>query len=164
MDRERLDTWEQEYQAVLDALGDPAVVADQARLRDVSRRHKDLEAMLTVARRLSQAEEDMATARQMLSEATGEDRDVVNAEIEQAAAETAELEEELSLLLLPKDPNVGRNVIVEIRGAEGGEEANLFAKDLFEMYRRYAERTGGAWRSSPRTPPTVTGSTRSPSW
>ena len=144
MDRERLDAWEQEYQAVLDALGDPAVVADQARLRDVSRRHKDLEALLTVARRLSQAEEDMATARQMLSEATGEDREVVNAEIEQAAAETAELEEELSLLLLPKDPNVGRNVIVEIRGAEGGEEANLFARDLFEMYRRYAERHG--WR------------------
>ncbi len=144
MDRERLDAWEQEYQAVLDSLGDPAVVADQARLRDVSRRHKELEALLTVARRLSQAEENMATARQMLNEATGEDREVVNAEIQQAAAETAELEEELSVLLLPKDPNVGRNVIVEIRGAEGGEEANLFAKDLFEMYRRYAERHG--WR------------------
>jgi peptide chain release factor 1 len=144
MDAERLAAWEQEYQAVLDSLADPAVVADQAKLRDASRRHKDLEALLTVARHLSQAEENMVTARQMLTEASGEDRDVVNAEIDGAASEIAELEEQLSDLLLPKDPNVGRNVIIEIRGAEGGEEANLFAKDLFEMYRHYAERHG--WR------------------
>src|SRR5271163_2322347 len=112
MDQDRLAAWEKEYQEVLDSLGDPAVVADQARLRDASRRHKDLEALLTVARRLRQAEENMATARQMLTEASGEDRDVVNAEIEQAATETAELEEQLSVMLLPKDPNSGRNVIV----------------------------------------------------
>jgi peptide chain release factor 1 len=139
MDSERLAAWEQEYQEVLDSLGDPAVVADQAKLRDASRRHKDLEALLTVARRLSQAEENMVTARQMLTEASGEDRDVVNAEIDRAASEIADLEEQLSDLLLPKDPNVGRNVIIEIRGAEGGEEANLFAKD-----RHYAEQHG--WR------------------
>ena len=144
MDPERLAEWEREYQAVLDSLSDPGVVADQVRLRDASRRHKDLEALLTVARRLSQAEENMVTARQMLTEASGDDRDVVNAEIDRAASEIAELEEQLSDLLLPKDPNLGRNVIIEIRGAEGGEEANLFAKDLFEMYRRYAERHG--WR------------------
>jgi peptide chain release factor 1 len=144
MDPERLAAWEQEYQAILDSLADPAVVADQAKLRDASRRHKDLEALLAVARRLSQAEENMVTARQMLTEASGEDRDVVNAEIDRAASEIAELEEQLSELLLPKDPNVGRNVIIEIRGAEGGEEANLFAKDLFEMYRHYAEQHG--WR------------------
>jgi peptide chain release factor 1 len=144
MDPDRLAAWEREYQSVLDSLGDPAVVADQAKLRDASRRHKDLEALLGVARRLSQAEENMVTARQMLTEASGEDRDVVNAEIDRASSEIAELEEQLSDLLLPKDPNVGRNVIIEIRGAEGGEEANLFAKDLFEMYRRYAEQHG--WR------------------
>jgi peptide chain release factor 1 len=144
MDPEQLAAWEREYQAVLDALGDPAVVGDQARLREASRRHKDLEALLTLARRLSHATEDLQTARQMLTEATGEDREVVQAEIERAESEAARLEEELSVLLLPKDPNIGRNVIIEIRGAEGGEEANLFAKDLFEMYRRYAERHG--WR------------------
>jgi peptide chain release factor 1 len=142
MDQERLAAWEKEYQEVLDSLGDSAVVSDQARLRVASRRHKELEALLTVARQLNQAEENMATARQMLTEASGDDRDVVNAEIDRAASEAAALEEELSLLLLAKDPNDGRNVIVEIRGAEGGEEANLFAKDLFEMYRRYAEARG----------------------
>ncbi len=142
MDQERLEESEREYQEVLDSLADPAVVSDQALLRVASRRHKDLEALLGVARRLNQAEENLATARQMLTEASGDDRDVVNAEIERALSEAAELEEELSVLLLPKDPNIGRNVIVEIRGAEGGEEANLFAKDLFEMYRRYAEAHG----------------------
>ena len=144
MDRERLAAWEKEYQAVLDALADPAVVSDQARLRDASRRHKDLEALLTVARALSQAEENLATAREMLDDATGDDRQTVNDEIESATSAIAELEEQLSNMLQPKDPNIGRNVIVEIRGAEGGEEANLFAKDLFEMYRRYAEQHG--WR------------------
>ncbi len=144
MDRDRLAAWEKEYQEVLDALADPAVVADQARLRDASRRHKDLEALLTVARALNQAEENLATAREMLTEATGEDRQTVNDEIERATTDIAELEERLSSMLQPKDPNIGRNVIVEIRGAEGGEEANLFAKDLFEMYRRYGEQHG--WR------------------
>ncbi len=144
MDRDRLAAWEKEYQEVLDALGDPAVVADQARLRDASRRHKDLEALLTVARALSQAEENLVTAREMLTEATGEDRQTVNDEIDRATSDITELEEQLSSMLQPKDPNIGRNVIVEIRGAEGGEEANLFAKDLFEMYRRYAEQHG--WR------------------
>jgi len=144
MDRDRLAAWEKEYQEVLDALADPAVVADQAQLRDASRRHKDLEALLTVARALSQAEENLATAREMLTEATGEDRQTVNDEIERATTDIAELEERLSSMLQPKDPNIGRNVIVEIRGAEGGEEANLFAKDLFEMYRRYGEQHG--WR------------------
>jgi peptide chain release factor 1 len=144
MDRERLDAWEKEYQAVLDALADPAVVVDQARLRDASRRHKDLEALLSVARALSQAEENLSTAQEMLNDATGEDRQTVNDEIESATSAIAELEEQLSAMLQPKDPNIGRNVIVEIRGAEGGEEANLFAKDLFEMYRRYAEQHG--WR------------------
>src|ERR1700722_9507060 len=144
MDPERLAAWEKEDQAVLDSLGDPAVVGDQARLRDASRRHKDLEALLTVARALSQAEENLATAREMLTEASGDDRSMVNDEIARAASEITELDERLSLMLLPKDPNDGRNVIVEIRGAEGGEEGTLFAKDHFEMYRRYAEQHG--WR------------------
>ena len=97
-----------------------------------------------MARQLSQAQENLATAHQMFGEASGEDRDVLNDEVDRATSEIAELDEKLSLMLLPKDPNVGRNVIVEIRGAEGGEEANLFAKDLFEMYRHYAEQHG--WR------------------
>jgi peptide chain release factor 1 len=142
MDAQRLAEWEREYRAVLDTLADPAVVADQNRLRDASRRHKDLEALVSVGRRLQQAEEDAATAREMLTDVSADERELVHGELERAESDAGALREDLRRLLAPKDPNEGRNVIVEIRGAEGGEEANLFARDLFEMYRRYAERRG----------------------
>src|SRR5256714_10675396 len=75
----------------------------------------------------------------------GADRDMVLDEIHRAEATIARLEDDLKVLLLPRDPNDDKNVIIEIRGAEGGEEANLFAKDLFDMYTRYADRMG--WKS-----------------
>ncbi len=140
MDPERLVDWERELASVQRDLGDPAVVTQPGRLRELSRRNKDLEALIDAGRRLSQAEADVSTARQLLAEAAGDDRELVRTELETAERDVAELEERLRLLLVPSDPNDGRNVIVEIRGAEGGEEANLFARDLFEMYRRYAER------------------------
>jgi peptide chain release factor 1 len=139
---ERLAGLEKEYEEVLARLSDPAVLADHHTLRDVSRRHKQLEAIVLPYRQYRQALEDLATAREMLGDATGDDKDMVRAEIEEAEAAIARLEDELNVLLLPHDPNDDKNVIVEIRGAEGGEEANLFAKDLFEMYSRYAERRG----------------------
>ncbi|MGA2522329.1 MAG: peptide chain release factor 1 [Acidimicrobiales bacterium] len=144
MDEQRLHAWEHEHQAVLDDLADPSVLADQNRLRDTSRRLKELEALVSAGQRLRRAEEDLGTARDMLADASADERAMVTAELERAEADTETFREELRLLLAPKDPNEGRNVIVEIRGAEGGEEANLFARDLFEMYRRYAERRG--WR------------------
>jgi peptide chain release factor 1 len=144
MDTGHLRAWEDEQQKVLEALADPAVVADQARLRQMSRRHKELEALIAAGRRLSDAEDDVDAARQMLSEADAGDKDLARVELERAEADLRRVEEELRELLLPRDPNDGRDVIVEIRGAEGGEEANLFARDLFEMYRRYAEHR--SWR------------------
>ena len=140
MEPERLAEWEREFDSVLRDLGEPAVVNDQGRLRELSRRHKDLEAIIDAARRLRQSEADVVTARQLLSETSGDDRELMRSELDQAERDVGVLEEKLRLLLVPRDPNDGRNVIVEIRGAEGGEEANLFARDLFEMYRRYAER------------------------
>jgi peptide chain release factor 1 len=144
VDERRLQAWEHEYDDVLQALSDPAVLGHQHRLRDVSRRHKELEALVSTGRRLRQAEADAEVARGMLAEASGDDRDLIRDELDQAEADCTRLEDELHQLLLPRDPNDGRNVIMEIRGAEGGEEANLFARDLFEMYRGYAERRG--WR------------------
>jgi peptide chain release factor 1 len=91
---------------------------------------------------LQQSTSDLAAAREMYTEADAEDREVLRDEIDTAEAAIARLDEEIKLLLLPKDPNDERNVIVEIRGAEGGEEANLFARDLFEMYKGYASRIG----------------------
>ena len=144
MDTERLDAWEREHASVLHDLADPQVIADRARLEQVSRREKDLDSLISAARQLRDAEVDVRTACQMLAEASADDRDLVHAELEYAKRQVEKFEGQLRELLVPRDPNDGRNVIVEIRGAEGGEEANLFARDLFEMYRRYSERRG--WR------------------
>ena len=95
MDAERLAEWEREHEAVLRALSDPDVVADHARLRDASRRHKDLEALIGAGRSLRRAEEDVAAARDMVAEAPADDRDLARGELERAESERAELEEEL---------------------------------------------------------------------
>ena len=143
--RDRLIELETEYEAVVAELNDPATSADPRRLRDVARRHKELDEVVGAWRQLQQAESDLATAREMVTDSAGEERGLARLEVEQAEATITRLEEELRLQLLPRDPNAGRNVIMEIRGAEGGEEANLFAKDLFDMYTRYAAIKG--WKT-----------------
>ncbi len=139
---ERLATLEKEYDEVLERLGEPGVASDQKAFRDLTRRHKQLETIVTAFRQHQHAAGDLAAAKEMYAEAGAEDRELLRAEIEVAEGEMARLEEELRLLLLPRYPNDDKNVIVEVRGAEGGEEANLFARDLFQMYSRYAERHG----------------------
>ncbi len=139
---ERLAGLEEEYDAVVAQLSDPAVFTDPRRLRDLSRRQKELEPIVVASRGYRRAQDDLTVAKEMLPDAEGEDRQLLRAEVDHAEQVIADLEEQLKVLLLPRDPNEGKNVIVEIRGAEGGEEANLFAKDLFEMYVRFAERHG----------------------
>jgi peptide chain release factor 1 len=141
---ERLDELEREYLDIEARLADPELVADQARYREVARRFGELQTLVDCGRRLRGAHEDLDAARDLYADAGPDDRDLLREEIEQAEADIERLDEEWKLLLLPRDPNEGRNVIVEIRGAEGGEEANLFARDLFEMYKAYAGRQG--WR------------------
>jgi peptide chain release factor 1 len=139
---ERLGDLEREFDDVEARLADPQVIADQSKYGEVARRYKELEEIVSRARDLRQATEDLQTAREMLSEASGDDREVMRAEADDAEASIARLEDELRTLLLPRDPNDDKAVIVEIRGAEGGEEANLFARDLAEMYQAYAGRMG----------------------
>jgi peptide chain release factor 1 len=130
---------ESEYEALLKELADPATSSDLTRLRDLSRRRKDLEEIVSVWRDLERSREDVTTAREMSEESVGDERDLAQGELESSQSEVTQLEDRLRALLLPSDPNDGRNVIVEIRGAEGGEEANLFARDLFTMYQRFAD-------------------------
>ncbi|MBV9283921.1 MAG: peptide chain release factor 1 [Acidimicrobiia bacterium] len=137
---ERLADLEQEYEDVLRKLADPEVISDQRALRDVSRRHKQLEPIVQRYREYRRAVNELAEAKQMLGDSSGEDREIWRSMVDENEAAIERLEDELRVLLLPQDPNDEKNVIVEIRGAEGGEEANLFAKDLFDMYQRYAER------------------------
>jgi peptide chain release factor 1 len=155
---DRLSGLEHEYESVLVQLSDPAVISDQRRLRDASRRHKELEPVVATFREYRAVASDLATAREMLADlaaaptppsstsdpaaSDSDDRAMLHHEIDTAEARLHELDDRLKLLLLPTDPNDGKNVIIEIRGAEGGEEANLFARDLYEMYVRYSERKG----------------------
>jgi len=133
---------EREYEDVLQQLSDPGVVSDRARFRDLSRRHKQLEAIVRAYREREAVAEDLEVAREMVAESSPEEREEARAELSRAEAELERMDKELELLLVPRDPNDGKDVIVEIRGAEGGEEANLFAKDLFDMYTRWADRRG----------------------
>ena len=127
-----------ELKSVEAALSEPDVANDLARLRDLSRRHKVLAEINAAWTALTSLREDIATAREMFNDASGDERELWRQELAESEAKLPALEEQLETLLLPRDPNEGRNVIIEIRGAEGGEEANLFAGDLAEMYRRYA--------------------------
>ena len=139
---ERLSRLDEEYSDVLARLGSPEVLADYQSSIALSRRVKQLEPIIDARRRYLATIDDLAAAREMFDESTGVDREFLRAQIEESEGRLAAIEDELRVLLLPRDPNDDKNVIVEIRGAEGGEEANLFAKDLFEMYSRYAERKG----------------------
>ncbi len=138
--RERLEDIERQYEEVGRELSDPAVSSDPSKLRDLGRRHSELGEIVRAFREWRRADEDAGEARAL---AKGEDDAEVAAswreEAERASARATELQAEIELLLLPKDPNDERNVILEIRAGTGGGEASLFARDLFEMYRRYAE-------------------------
>ncbi|MGI8661612.1 MAG: peptide chain release factor 1 [Acidimicrobiales bacterium] len=141
---ERLAGLEKEFADVEARLADPDVFADQSRYTELARRHKELDAIVSRARVLRARSADLEYAKQLLTDSAGAERDFAREELEGATADVGRLEDELRTLLLPKDPNEGRNVIIEIRGAEGGEEANLFARDLFQMYQGFAQRRG--WR------------------
>jgi peptide chain release factor 1 len=116
---------------------------DQAAARDAGRRHAELKPVVDAYREYRRTETDVADARELLAaESDPEMREYLQGELAEREARLAELEATLKELLVPQDPNDGKNVIMEIRGAEGGDEANLWAGDLFEMYRRYAEVRG----------------------
>jgi peptide chain release factor 1 len=139
---DRLRDLEREFLDVEARLGDPELIADQSRYQDVARRYSELKPIVETYQELARRRGDLDTAREMLTDLDGDDREEMRGEATDAESDVERLEAELRLLLLPKDPNEGKNVIVEIRGADVGEEANLFARDLFEMYQGYATRTG----------------------
>jgi len=139
---ETLNVLQDELHSVESQLSEPDVASDLARLRDLSRRHKELLEINNAWIELKAAQSDFSTAKEMFNETSGDDRELWREEMNNAEEKIPELEVNLETLLLPHDPNEGRNVILEIRGAEGGEEANLFAGDLAQMYRRYAALRG----------------------
>ena len=133
---------EQEFLDIQDRLGDQDLLSDQVEYAKVAKRYSELENIVKCIRDIRSSNEDIETAKEMLTEADGTDRELLRDEINSAQITLESLETQLRQLLIPKDPNENKNVIIEIRGAEGGEEANLFARDLYEMYASFASKRG----------------------
>jgi peptide chain release factor 1 len=142
VDDERLNEVEREYDAVVAQLNEADSSRDRKRFAELSRRHKHLEAVRSAMHGARDARADVEAAREMLDEAPPDDRDLGREELAAAEERLADAESHLRDVLVPRDPNDGRNVILTVRGAEGGEEANLFARELLDMYQRYGERRG----------------------
>jgi peptide chain release factor 1 len=139
---EKLEAIERRCEELTALLADPAVAADLTRLRALSQEREDLEPIVETFRRYRTVSRQREEARQLLETAEEELAALAREELEQLTEEQERLERELLRQLLPRDPNDEKNVIVEIRAGAGGEEAALFAADLFRMYTRYAERKG----------------------
>lgn len=129
------------YQELMDEINDPNVVNDQARFRKLMKEQNDLQSIVEVYTDYKNAKTSVEESLMILDEESDEDlRELAKEELSESKQKIIKLEEDLKILLLPKDPNDEKNVIVEIRGGAGGDEAALFAAELFRMYSKYAER------------------------
>ena len=142
---EKLDQLDLRYQEMTHELSQPEVVGDSARFQKLAKQHSELEDIVNKHREFKQIEKDLAGAHEMVEESEDpEMKHMAQEEEKQLNARKETVERELKLLLIPKDPNDDKNIILEIRGGTGGDEAALFAADLFRMYSRYAE--SQAWK------------------
>ena len=143
---DRLEQVKERYNEVTRLLSDPGIVAQSDRFRQLSREHKDLSPIVKAMEAFQKAKGDLAGLKEILdTSADAEMKQLAYGEYDELKARVAVLEEELKVLLIPADPNDDKNVIVEIRAGTGGDEAALFAADLYRMYSRYAEKQG--WKT-----------------
>ena len=142
---DKLASIEARYQELEDLLADPDVTADYEKVVEYSKERAGIEDMVAAYRRYLSMQSDLQGAREMLrEESDAEMRELARAEVDELESALETLAEELKVMLLPKDPRDDKNVIVEIRAGAGGDEAALFAAELFRMYVRYAE--GRGWK------------------
>ncbi|MCL2215490.1 MAG: peptide chain release factor 1 [Defluviitaleaceae bacterium] len=138
---DRLDELETKFTELSDTISDPAVIADTNRWRDLMKEHSDLTPVIDAYREFKRLRIQVEDAKTLLNEESDEElRQLAKEEIKEGQDALEKISEELKVLLLPKDPNDEKNVIVEIRGGAGGDEAALFASNLYRMYGLYAER------------------------
>jgi len=143
---EKLEGLEERYEELSAQMADPEVMADLSSWQQCVKAHSDLTEMVNTYREYKKVVKEIDDARALLEEAAdAEMRELAGTELEDLTARKALIERQLKVLLLPKDPSDEKNVIVEIRAGTGGEEAGLFAGDLFRMYSRYAENLG--WKT-----------------
>jgi len=132
--KEQISNLEKEQEEAEKELSDPEVIGDPSLLEKAGKRLKEIGEILEVGKPLKAMYDDLEAAKELLDIASDDDRQQLRKEIEDLESKIPGFEEQLRFRLLPSDPNDGKNVILEIRGAEGGEEANLFARDLHDMY------------------------------
>ncbi len=138
---EKLETIEERYQELEQLMSDPEVIEDPEKLKEYSKEHASLEDLVQTYRKYKQITEELQEAKEMLEENDDQDMDeFLKEEIPRLESQSDELYENLKFLLIPKDPNDEKNVFVEIRAGAGGDEAALFAGDLYRMYTRYGEK------------------------
>ncbi|KRF19280.1 peptide chain release factor 1 [Paenibacillus sp. V4I3] len=143
---DRLQSIVDRYDKLSELLCDPDVTSDTKKLREYSKEQSDLQEAYDAYNEYKSVSEQLADAKVMQNEKLDDEmREMVKMEIDELSEQSAKLEEQLRMLMMPKDPNDDKNVIVEIRGAAGGDEAALFAGDLYRMYTRYADAQG--WRT-----------------
>lgn len=138
----KLEHLAERYEEIGHLLGDSEVISDQDKFRNLSKEYAELEPVVQAYEAFTQAQEDLAEAELLLKDEDPEMREMGQEEFKTAKATLENLEGELQILLLPKDPNDSRNVILEIRAGTGGDEAAIFSGDLYRMYSRYAENKG----------------------
>ncbi len=135
---EKLEEVEQRFERLTADLSNPSVISDSSRLQKASRERSSLEKLVEAYRSFKRLSQEIAESEELLNSGDAEMRGLARDELPSLRAQLAELEEALKLLLLPKDPNDEKNVIIEIRSAAGGDEAALFAEEVVQMYLRYA--------------------------
>jgi peptide chain release factor 1 len=140
--REKFEKLEARFEELTVQMTDPAVISDGDQYRKVSKERSDLEEVVSKYRQFRQADSELQEARAMLTESDPDMRELAQLEVERLEPETVQLEEDLRILMLPKDPNDEKDCVLEIRAATGGDEASLFAAEVFRMYTRYAETRG----------------------
>ena len=138
----KLENLERRYEDLEQQLSHPEVLADQDRYRKLTKAHADLKEVVDVFRKYKEVKNHLAETRSLLDDADTDIRGMAQEEMKTLEPEAESLERELTLLLLPKDPMDDKNIILEIRAGTGGDEAALFAGDLFRMYSRYADSRG----------------------
>jgi peptide chain release factor 1 len=142
--QDRLDEAETRYNELTARMSDPAVINDGEQYRKIAKAESELTELVSKYRQWKKAQQELQDARVMLTENEPELRHMAEAEVVRLEPELAAIEQDLELLLLPKDPNDEKDVVLEIRKGAGGDEASLFAGEVFRMYTRYAEEQG--WR------------------
>ncbi|WHZ03022.1 peptide chain release factor 1 [Neobacillus sp. YX16] len=143
---DRLQSVEDRYERLNELLSDPTIINDSKKLREYSKEQSDIQETVQTYREYKEVREQFQDAKAMLDEKLDNDmREMVKEEVNELEKQIEELEEKMKFLMIPKDPNDDKNVIFEIRGAAGGEEAALFAGTLYRMYSRYAEAQG--WKT-----------------